>query len=1048
MTEPLSKRQRRLRPFYNSRNVPLFGPRDYTILAPTPDSVLLSDENETVASKLFGDSFDGKLRSFVIVSWLPAMILQLTSFPIGLMTIIDKLPAYMAIFSIVGALFPSLLLLRSHWRVIQTLLRRWESLFLTFYSIIFCACVTLLMDNNLEALFIWVAVLPALLASTFTDASAVRLDSAFLKGNLSVTVLTVPPYIISLAYVFSIVALINTKNAIGANRNMTINFTSKISSSNINYGNIASSSGLTICLFVIKSLVVLFRDSSRCITLDAAMNIDIVTLNKPIKQSSTDKKSYLNKISPASFLIKSKMNSVGIDPSSPIPLVKDRCNDSPCHLPVGSNYYRERAMEIANDPTPGMNNIGAPTSDENNELEDDEDDDDSEQLVLEAVFVLTGAICLVPIRNRVTPTPFISSLFFGSSKNVKVGNTPIEDRIREDPAAVLKPSNSISSISSIPDGLQVSSTVVNVTRRFAADRAQPTRRLSRLFSDFPTNLTSNDELHIIKKNALKSRRCVSVDFSSSSFSNPIIRNLDYFLPSNDLEAQRRNSHLSHNNAPPSSSGAVNYSVRRSLPNLLSQEICLQSHRAQGNNYPKNAEPSVKTAFAITPEQGQSSVDRTASTDQISSPIRLKSSVTPSNCEQGGTLTKSESRAFHKMGDCSRPGDDSARGSPLHGITAAGTPCTMTPRQKRLLPFYQKANATIFGADEYTLLSPLSSSILISDESDTVAIQLFGESFDSKLRIFVRYFWYPALLFQLGCLPIGLLTLLGGLPTKGAYFTIPGAIFPIIVLLQCHWKIFVQLLHNWEQIFLTLYSAIFCICLSLITTGRTRTFYIWLVIFPSLISSAFSDASSTRLDNAFLNKNQKKSMVQSVFLYALPPYLGSLSYIFSIVAMLNLKFDVVFDFASSLPLKDSLLDANMNYSITACSTGFTITLFLLKSLFFLSTQPNQCVSLRSPMAVHIAILEPAPTDVEEREAGCHVLEARFAIQRGGDVVAGKEKEKSIKKDTIGEPKRIYFRSRDQKDSSVQRATDIRLDIKVTPTATGANQNFTPGECSSI
>jgi hypothetical protein len=1028
MTETLTTRQKRLRPFYDSRNVPLFGPQDYTILAPTPNSVLLSDENETVASVLFGDNFDGKLRSFVIMFWFPAMIFQLVTFPIGLMTIIDKFPPHMAIISILGAMFPSLLLLRSHFRVIQTLLRRWESLFLTFYSIIFCTCVTLLVDNFFKSLFIWVAVLPALLASTFTDASAVRLDSAFLKGNLSVIVLTVPPYIISLAYVFSIVVLINTRNTVGP-KNTTIYFSSTVTTSNINYGNIASSSGLTICLFVVKSLTVLFRDSSRCVTLDAAMNIDIITLNKPIRHTVSDMKTYLSRVSPSGFHLKSKMNSVGVDPGDAAPLVNGQCIDAHSPLPVGSDHYEGQLMKALKASSADINsNIGASKADENNEMECSEDDDDDEQRVLEAVFMLSGATGLVPIRNLVTQRPFMKSLLFRSLTNQsqKIGDTTMVPRSQAENSVAhpvnLSP-NTTSSTLGPPDGygLRVSSAVVNMTRR---PTVQPVRRVSRMLLDFPAYLKGDDGIDTDKK-----RRCVSVDFGSESFSSPIVRNVNHFQPSEDLEAQRRNSDFPHSTVPTLSAGTAHHSINGLVTNVHADGTCRVNNRVQGGVCASGTTASAKSAFA-TPGDENSSVHRVASTDQISCPTIVKSSSTQRDGALGVILKKSVAIVhFDETNDDPPPSDGIERNKSVNGIDVTAdkdtpTPAPMTARQKRLLPFYVRADATIFGANEYTLISPTSSSILISDESETVAMRLFGESFDLKLRVFVTYFWYPALIFQLGCLPIGLLTLLGGLPSKGAYVTIPGAIFPMTVLLQCHWKIFIQLLHNWEQIFLTLYSAIFCISLSLITTGTTRVFYIWLVIFPSLISSAFSDASSTRLDNTFLNKHQKKSMVQSVFLFALPPYVASLSYIFSIVAMLNLKFDVVFDFASSLPMRNTVLNANVNYSITACSTGFTITLFLLKCLFFLCAQPNQCVSLRSPMAVHIAILEPAPTNVEEREAGYHVLEARFAIQRGGDVVAGYENNGNVEKETIGEPKRIHFRCRNLKEMNVENSIDWR------------------------
>lgn len=966
------------------------------------------------------------------------MLFQLLSFPIGLMTIIDKLQPQMAIISILGGIFPSLLLLRSHWRVILTLLRRWESLFLTFYSIIFCTCVTLLMDNFFKSLFIWMAVFPALLASTFTDASAVRLDSAFLKGNLSVAVLTVPPYIITLAYISSIVILLNTRNTVGP-KNTTISFSSTVTTSNINYGNIASSSGLTIYLFVVKSLTVLYLDSSRCVTLDAAMNIDIITLNKPIKQPVSERKSYMSKMSPSNFHLKSKMNSVGVDPGYVVPSSKGRCDNSRRSRPAGSSrFFRRLSMKFL--PTSSGDikiDFGAGKNHEFNYSKDDHDNED-EQLVLEAVFVLSGAIGLVPIRNRVTRRPFIKSLLFRSAsiQDRKGSHVPPEPQGPSvNPVAhpvTMTPSDSTISVLAASGGLQVSSTVVNMKRRSSEHSVRnnsvrklsapavlpPVRKAPAMPSNISIDLESNDVLSTdIKK------RSSSVDFSAASF------RVNRLEPSEDLGARGRNGAMPHKAAAMSIASTVSTSMESSVKSARTDGAHRPSHRLKVGTLPDIVTPSTRIAYT-SPYKGQMGLPRIVSNDQIICPVLLKSPSTPGDYSEANSVSCPVAvDHFNETKDDTPPPDGSARKMSAEGIavpadTDTPTPAPMTARQSRLYPFYVRADAIIFGADEYTLISPATASILISDESETVAMKLFGEAFDLKLRVFVKYFWYPALLFQLGCLPIGLLTLLGGLPTKGAYFTIPGAVFPIIVLLQCHWKIFVQLLMNWEQIFLTIYSAIFCICLSLITTGRTRTFYIWLVIFPSLIASAFSDASSTRLDNTFLNKKQKNSMIKSVFLFALPPYVASLSYIFSIVAMLNLKFDVMFDFASSLPMKTTVLNANMNYSITACSTGFTITLFLLKCLFFLITSPNQCVSLRSPMAVHIAILEPPPTNVAEREAGCHVLEARFAIQRGGGVVAGSDNDGDEEKETIGEPKRIFFRCRNPKDSNSERFLDRR------------------------
>ena len=144
-----------------------------------------------------------------------------------------------------------------------------------------------------------------------------------------------------------------------------------------------------------------------------------------------------------------------------------------------------------------------------------------------------------------------------------------------------------------------------------------------------------------------------------------------------------------------------------------------------------------------------------------------------------------------------------------------------------------------------MLAPLSSSIVISDENISVAYHLLGEKFDDYLRIIARHFWYPALFLQVCCFLIGLLTLLGILPDYAAVLTIPGSIFPAIILLQCHWNIFCLLLYDWEQIFLTSHSILFCVTLTLTLHWDYRTVYIWLVVFPALYTSACSDASATR-----------------------------------------------------------------------------------------------------------------------------------------------------------------------------------------------------------
>jgi hypothetical protein len=155
------------------------------------------------------------------------------------------------------------------------------------------------------------------------------------------------------------------------------------------------------------------------------------------------------------------------------------------------------------------------------------------------------------------------------------------------------------------------------------------------------------------------------------------------------------------------------------------------------------------------------------------------------------------------------------------------------------------------------------------------------------------------------------------------------------------------------------------------------------------------------------------------MYALPPYVASLAYIFSIVVILNSKYNLIFDTISTLKISSNMINANMNYSITASSTGFTISIILLKCLYLLATEPDKCVSLRSPMTANIALLEPPPANPTEREAGHHVLEAKFLLQSGGVVVAGDAEScanEKVRGDIVTENfrrKRIYFRRRASK-----------------------------------
>lgn len=978
MEEVLTSRQKRLFPFYDSKKKTLFGPRDYTLLAPSPGSIILSDENETVASVLFGNNFDLKLRSFVILSWFPGLIFQLVSFPIGLLILIDKLPPLLALLTVPGLLFPSLLLLRSHWKVFATLAVRWESIFLVLYSLIFCTCITLLTNLDIRSVFIWTAIFPALLASTFIDASAVRLDSAFMKGELSITVLTVPPSIVSLAYLLSVVAVINTQSAVNIDHE-TLHVTTAILSSNLNFRNIASSTGLTICLFVMKGLVVLFQDPTLCISLDAAMLIDIVTLNKTMKCADKAVKATpnsLQKIYKSKFPTKLKTNSIGVETLSfRDPTIK----------------FDSKGCLILDDKPTGRSDVRT------------EGEDADECFVLEATFILKGAIGLIPIRNTVTHQPLIPSQSQGLIDSL--GESAVQSRL----------------LVSRPGEIACTSPPTSNTHRLN-DRG------------FAPNLQS-DGLHISRRIVNLSQQQTASEIRCTPLSSVRSRPDSARVLDSQKSAGTIPNAAQAPSSPPQRSTHETHGI--GIPNRL------EDYRSQIGAEPLIEKTSCRHLHMTTPPR------KTSSTRTVRvSALDLSVPHSSTGCEHDIHPKRSEeSTCIDAPTGTHDRADRNALAGPAEinlthdrEFTPGSTPIPLSGRQERLAPFYLHVNTGIFGPDEYTLLSPVCASILISDESETVALLLFGELFDLRLRTFVKYFWYPALLFQLGCLPIGLLILLGGLPIKGAYFTIPGAIFPMLMILQCHHKIFFRLCHNWEQIFLTLYSAIFCLSIALITRGPVRSLYVWLVIFPSLVSSAFSDASSTRLDHAFLNEGERKSMARNVFLYALPPYVASLSYIFSIIVILNSKYNIIFDTISTLKISSNMINANVNYSITASSTGLTISLFLIKCLYHLATEPDKCVSLRSPMTVNIALLEPPPTNPTERETGHHVLEAKFLLQSGGVIVAGDAESRATEKsrgDLVTENfrrKRIYFRRRASKLS-------LKLTMNQPPTTPDIEQGVT-------
>jgi hypothetical protein len=146
------------------------------------------------------------------------------------------------------------------------------------------------------------------------------------------------------------------------------------------------------------------------------------------------------------------------------------------------------------------------------------------------------------------------------------------------------------------------------------------------------------------------------------------------------------------------------------------------------------------------------------------------------------------------------------GAELKDVVDAGEPnnerrqsksTSKQTRTERLAPFYAAAKADLLGEHDYTLVSPMPSSILISDENDTVGSQLLGYSGDNILRSLVFRIWLPALLFQLMCVPVGMLVLTGKIPPAMSFLTIPGCISPILLILRSHWQVMKRVLNTWE-----------------------------------------------------------------------------------------------------------------------------------------------------------------------------------------------------------------------------------------------------------
>ena len=849
----LNARQKKLICHYSSIGYPIFGPTDYTLIAPISSSLLLTDENITVASRLFGEDSDHRLRRFVIISWFPGLIFQLACFPLGLLTLVGNLSPALALLTLPGALFPFLLILRSHWAITVALLERWEPLLIITYSTIFCTSLSYIVQFDLRLSFVWIVIFPTLLSSTIADASSVRLDYAFLKGDLSMTALTLPPYIVSLAYLVSIVLLCNTASKGNPIDTSSVDIRWQMIQSSVKCSYIASSTGCTICLFIVKSIIMLFMDSSRCNSLDASMTMDIVHFNghsQPIVAVSQN--CFESKVGEKNELLVS---------------TKLRSNmTAPKMTEVGSNVY------------------GRPETNYGNYTDYNKQSDlESDDHILEVRFTLKGEVGLDPISRRVT-----SSLSNNHS-----------------------PDKSIPCLKKTP----------NDSNQFMQEDQNPKQNTS-LNRNKGTNVSpASMEGHHgqPRQKAYPKSPVINDDFNQSQ----IKMNKDTFRKKKPRSAKIVCTKKSSASVSPCSHASESESDTDDEPEAAPS----RNH----NVHEKHMQNTVMTECETAPDYWMNATD-----------------VVSNQCDLG---------------------------------TNAPEGTVLTHRQQRLQPFYKLAGAKLFGHHQYTVLTPASSGIIVSDESNTVASELFGELFDHRLRLFSRYMWYPSLLIQIFCVPIGLVTLLGVLDTSAALMTIPGIIFPLIALLRCHWDIFSVLLFDSEQIIFNFFSCMFCISITLIVNWDYRAVYIWTTVFPALFLSAFSDASAARLDHCMLGNQHRRSIFRNIFYFALPPYMASLTSIISVLFILNMKVTLSFNVLSFIPIRTVILDTDFSYGVTASSTGFTLSLFLIRYIIVISCDPKCCVSLRSRMAVSTAYLDPMPPNKKMRDTGYYVFQSHFSYQAG-------------------------------------------------------------------
>ena len=946
-TEKMTWRQSRLAGHYVAKQCSIFGANDYTLVAPSPSSLLLSDENITIAYKLFGDNFDRALRSLVIVLWFPGLICQLACYPIGLLTLIGKLKPSIAISTFPGALFPVLLLLRSHWTVFEALAHKWEALFLTAYSIIFCVAVSFFVKFDVRQIYIWLVIFPALLSSIFADASAVRLDYAFLKGQLSMITLTMPPYIVSLAYVFSIIAL--TSICPPKNDDITEATDAIPNNFDTNCSYIIASTGSTICLFICKSTYLLFRNPYRCNSLSSPMMFDAVTLKKRMKfgrpRSLQDRLTVKIVSDAVKKSFKRILGSIRRNE------LMNKLDNSCCENSGDSISQNDSVSSEKDTYVDDFGNCLPGRGDEENIA------CNCDSNILEVRYDLIGSIGLDPFSRRVltsssppeysglSPLKFSTLInhedFFTNSQMRKMNNVHPLSPIEYDSANATIESEWMKN----RRGLGIDGSRGKINRR--ADL------LKLKIMGLRTSIFRSAKVY-------PQSPCFWVAEQSCKMVDTRNRKKKFQDPKSTRKETLDNDDNDNDD---------------DVTEEMNDTVICHGCRLILNGFHSNATGA---------QRKDSSKDFHVETiDHLHDCRPIPTTVIRHGSTDDVEHRNRNDRIGNRTNDSlQRESDDGVADMNPHYRIDMGdmNETILTERQNRLLPYYEAVEAALFGPHQYTLLAPLSSSIVISDENISVAYHLLGEKFDDYLRIIARHFWYPALFLQVCCFLIGLLTLLGILPDYAAVLTIPGSIFPAIILLQCHWNIFCLLLYDWEQIFLTSHSILFCVTLTLTLHWDYRTVYIWLVVFPALYTSACSDASATRLDHLYLKEAVSTSIIRSIFSRALLPYLASLTCVFSIVAILNLHVPLSFNIFSNLQIHTVVLSTDISYSRAASSTGLTVCLFLIKYIFSIVRGPMTCVSLRSPMTISITHLEPRPNDPIDRANGHYVIESKFASNR--------------------------------------------------------------------